>query len=98
MNSLSDWLSSRTGCFESSTLQRTPDEGFRNSSELGNAHAIRLLTYRLAGKILILSGPARRLLAKLHRWSGLALLMFLALTSATGGILACREAIDLQVN
>lgn len=49
-------------------------------------------------KSLILRGPARRLFTKLHRWSGLAVLVFLALASATGGVLAFRDEIDRRVN
>lgn len=49
-------------------------------------------------KRLILRGPVRRLFTRLHRWSGLSVLVFLGLASVTGGVLAFRDTIDRQVN
>ena len=47
---------------------------------------------------LALQGPARRLLTRLHRWSGLILLVLLFVAGATGGILTFRDDIERWVN
>ncbi len=47
---------------------------------------------------LALQGPVRRLLTRLHRWSGLILLVLLFVAGATGGILAFRDDIERWVN
>lgn len=47
---------------------------------------------------LSLSGTARQWVAKLHRWSGLTLLVFLAIAAFTGAAMAFRWEIDRLVN
>lgn len=47
---------------------------------------------------LALSGTARQWVAKLHRWSGLALLVFLATAALTGATMAFRWEIDRLIN
>jgi uncharacterized iron-regulated membrane protein len=47
---------------------------------------------------LILKGVLRQWVAKLHRWSGLALLLFLFVAGLTGAILAFRWEIDRAIN
>ena len=47
---------------------------------------------------LALKGAARRWIAKLHRWTGLALLAFLLIAGITGAIMAFRWEIDRAIN
>jgi uncharacterized iron-regulated membrane protein len=47
---------------------------------------------------LALRGAPRQLLAKLHRWTGLALIVFLAIAGATGTWLAYRHELDRLIN
>lgn len=47
---------------------------------------------------LAITARPRRLLAKLHRWSGLALLVFLFIAGLTGSVLAFRWEIDALLN
>ena len=47
---------------------------------------------------LALKGAARRWSAKLHRWSGLALLAVLLIAGITGAIMAFRWEIDRAIN
>lgn len=49
-------------------------------------------------KRLILTGRARRLLATLHRWSGLTLLACLVIVGLTGAVLAYGPQIDRWLN
>lgn len=49
-------------------------------------------------KTLSLHGAPRQLLAKLHRWSGLALLVFVVIAGATGTWLAFRHELDRLIN
>lgn len=48
--------------------------------------------------VLALRGRARRALAWMHRWSGLATLLLLAIAGGTGTILAFRDEIDRWLN
>lgn len=47
---------------------------------------------------LALTGNTRQLISKLHRWSGLALLLFLFIASVTGAIVSFRWEIDALLN
>ena len=47
---------------------------------------------------LALRGAPRQLFAKLHRWTGLALLVFLAVAGVTGTWLAYRHELDRLIN
>ena len=47
---------------------------------------------------LALRGSLRQLLAKLHRWTGLALIAFLLIAGATGTWLAFRHELDRGIN
>lgn len=47
---------------------------------------------------LALTGTPRRWLAKLHRWSGIFLLIFMLIAGITGGILSFRWEIDRAIN
>lgn len=47
---------------------------------------------------LALTGSPRRVITKLHRWSGLALLAFLLIAAVTGALLAFRWEIDALIN
>jgi uncharacterized iron-regulated membrane protein len=47
---------------------------------------------------LALTGKSRQLITKLHRWSGLALLLFLFIASVTGAIVSFRWEIDTFLN
>lgn len=49
-------------------------------------------------KTLALHGRPRRLLAWLHRWSGLAILVCVLVASATGVVLAFRDEVDRLIN
>jgi uncharacterized iron-regulated membrane protein len=59
------------------------------------AHACRLQTFM---RSLALRGSPRQWLAKLHRWSGLAVLAFLLIASLTGSWLAYRHEMDRWIN
>ena len=49
-------------------------------------------------KSLVLTGAFRRLLIKLHRWSGLALLVCLVIVGVTGSVLAFGPELDRWLN
>ena len=47
---------------------------------------------------LALQGSTRRLLTRLHRWSGLTVMALLTIAGLTGGVLVFRDALDRAVN
>jgi uncharacterized iron-regulated membrane protein len=47
---------------------------------------------------LAITGPSRQLITKLHRWSGLVLLIFLFIAGVTGAVLAFRWEVDALLN
>lgn len=53
---------------------------------------------RKPSNALAISGITRQWVAKLHRWSGLALLVFLAIAAVTGAAMAFRWEIDRLIN
>jgi uncharacterized iron-regulated membrane protein len=52
----------------------------------------------MAMRRLALQGSVRRLFTRLHRWSGLTLLVLLAVAGATGGVLTFRDELERAVN
>jgi uncharacterized iron-regulated membrane protein len=52
----------------------------------------------MAMRRLALQGSVRRLLTRLHRWSGLTLLVLLFVAGATGGVLTFRDELERAVN
>lgn len=66
-----------------------------------NSDAVKSSAVSIKGspmQALALKGAARRWSAKLHRWSGLALLAFLLIAGITGAIMAFRWEIDRAIN
>lgn len=47
---------------------------------------------------LALTGKSRRLITKIHRWTGLAMLLFLLVAGITGSILSFRWELDRLIN
>lgn len=52
----------------------------------------------MAMRRLALQGSVRRLFTRLHRWSGLTLLVLLFVAGATGGVLTFRDELERAVN
>lgn len=52
----------------------------------------------MAMRRLALQGSVRRLFTRLHRWSGLTLLVLLHVAGATGGVLTFRDELERVVN
>src|SRR3954454_2917149 len=47
---------------------------------------------------LALQGSVRRLFTRLHRWSGVTLLVLLVVAGSTGGVLTFRDELERAVN